>query len=226
MSFSRIETVYTYKTSLGNQNYQYDIVVDLNGKVNVRNIRGPKGLIADSRTALPLDVMKDIQDAISVVSSLQSSISVYTSTIEFDGVSSKTVSLPEGTVNTDAYHVSFTTPDGVHLNSEELEVTGFVAVAPFDYGTEDEPIEVDYSILVNVLPTTEYSGTVTFNSDSSSQTITFSSPLQTSKYHVLFSSSGFYPISISNKTKNGFTVVIGYSLPVGETTTVYYDIVL
>jgi hypothetical protein len=227
VSYSKVETVYTYKTSLGTNNYHYDIVVDSNGKLSFRNVRGPKGLIADSRTALPQEVIKDMQDAMSIVASYQSSISLYTGQIIFEGDMYKDVPLPDGTVASSNYHVAFSTPDGVSLNSEDLTVTGFTAVAPFEYGSEEEPIEVDFSILAPVLPTTEYSSSVTFTSvTGSTQNITFTNALNTSKYHVILNPRDFFSAYVSNKSKTGFTLNLSYSVPVGENAVIDYDIVL
>ena len=67
MAYTRVQSVFTYRTAAGGQSYDYDVVVDSLSAGSVRNIRGPRGLIQDVLTGLPNDVVLDIREVMELV---------------------------------------------------------------------------------------------------------------------------------------------------------------
>lgn len=227
MSSSRLQSVFTYRTVIGKSIYQYDIVVDMTGAMSARNIRGPKGLIADSSTAIPNEVLLDIQDALEAVALTVSANIVDSGTLSFEEDTEMSVSIATGLLNNTNYRVVYTAPNGLVLRTEAKTTTGFTAVAPTVVGTGDDPVEVDYAVMTSTVASSDLGGLLTFTAaHNGSKTVTFIAPLPTDAYRVLLSPSDFFPVKVTNKTKAGFTVVLGHSLGEDDTVTVGYDVVV
>jgi len=223
MALSRDLSVHTYRSSSGGQTYSFDIVVDLLGKKSVRNIRSPRGLITDSMTNVPQVVVDDINAALDIVTVQMTEAVVSTGSVIFDGDTSRPVSgLSMTTTN---YRVVVTSPDGTPMVVENKTTSGFDIVAPSTYGSVEDPLDVDWVVLVATAPSASLSGTVSFGpSDSSLKTITFPSALSTTSYRVVLTPNGFFPAQVQNKTRSGFTLNIGIGLAVGQTVSVGYDV--
>ncbi len=130
-----------------------------------------------------------------------------------------------GVLNNGNYRVLYTTPDGVYLRTTNKTATGFTAEAAVAYGTEDDPKDVAYSVLVSTAQDSTYAGLLTFtNTDAGIKAVVFSTAMPSANYRVLLSPSDFFAAKVVSKTKTGFSVVIGYSVPAGPGVTVGFDV--
>lgn len=227
MALSRIQTVITYKSAQGGQEYLYDIVLDAQSVVSVRNIRGPRGLITNSATGLPEEVVAEINDAVALAQLLAQETSVISGTENFSGQTSRSVAVAPGLLNNVSYRVHVTTPDGTPMRVEGKTTTGFALVAPSAYGDVADIKGVDWAVFVSTASASTLGGTLTFvQADASQQVVAFAEALPTPEYRVLLEPDGFYPVQVTNKTKTGFTVNLGIELQVAETVDVGYDVVV
>lgn len=227
MALSRVQTVLTYKSSRGGQEYVWDIVINEQSASSVRNIRGPRGLITDSMTGVPEEVLQDMYDSVDLAQLLTTESSVTSGTETFNGQASRTVAVAPGLLNNTDYRVQVTTPDGTPMRVENKTITSFLLVAPSTYGAVGDEKDVDWAILVSTSAASALGGTLTFaQADNSSKTVTFTSALPTATYRVLLEPSGFFPVRVTSKTKTGFTVALGIELQPAETVDVGYDVVV
>ena len=225
MALSRTQSVITYASASGGQSYYFDVVVDAQGLVSVRNIRGPKGLITDSITSVPTSVMDDITEAKYTTTQLLHETQVVSGNIVFAGVASMAVVIAPGVLNNANYRVVYTTPDGTILRTTGKTATGFTAEAPAIYGTVLVPITVTYVILVATQQVSTTSGTVTLtDADGGSKAVVFTAALSTAAYRVVFSPNGFFTATATSKAKTGFTIILGQVLGAGQSVTVGYDV--
>lgn len=228
MSVTRKQSVFTYESLANSQKYLFDIVLDSTGAASCRNIRGPKGLIADSATALPDAVVQDIREAI-VLSGVQlHESSVVTGTISFAGDTSKTVAIAGGLLNNAEYRVYYETPDGTQLRTADGQTTtSFTAVAPAEYGTVGVPVVVDYVVYVSTLDSSVTGGVLTFTSaDTAGKTVTLPLTMANTDYRVLTTVADFIPVKVTSKTKTSFKIILGVSLESPNTVIVGYDVVV
>jgi len=205
--------------------YYFDVVVDAQGLVSVKNIRGPLGLIADAYTTLPQTVTDDIKVATELVSLIQLETEADSGTVSFTGQTSRPVTIAGGVLNNTNYRVAFTSPDGTVLWAENLTPTGFDATAASAYGTPLVPKVVAYSVLVKTAQTSDLSGVLSIaDTDAGVKTVTFTTPLTTTNYRVLLEPLGCFDAHVSVKTKTGFTITLGHVPPVGTSVSVGYDV--
>ena len=227
MALTRQQSVHTYSSSSGGQTYTFDVVVDAQGVVSVRNIRTPLGGICDPYTALPQVVMDDIKSATELVSLLQLETEVDSGNVVFTGQTTQAVVIPAGVLNNTNYRVVFTTPDGTILTAEGKTTTGFTATAAAVYGDPADPKTVGYSVLVKTAQTSDLSGVVTItNADGGSFSVVFTTPLTTADYRVLLEPRGFFDAHVPEATKltTGFTIELGHVPAVGADVDVGYDV--
>lgn len=225
MALTRQQSVHTYRSSSGNQTFTFEVVVDAQGLVSVRNIRTPLGPIGDSNTAVPQVVTDDIKTATELVTLLQLETEVDNGVVNFTGETSLPVVIPNGVLNNTNYRVVYTPPDGATLVTEDQTTTGFNVVAGSAYGTVPIPKIVGYSVLVKTAQTSDLSGVMTISDvDVGVKTLTFATPMATTNYRVLLESRGFFAAWVSNKTKLGFTVTLGHVPPVGTSVDIGYDV--
>jgi hypothetical protein len=225
MTMTRQQAVHTYVSTFEGQTYLFDVVVDSRGLLAVRNLRNSFGPIMDAYTSLPDQVVTDISNARGIVAQQLLESTVIAATVAFDGTSTEDVLFPPGTVNTADYRVVYTTLDGTPIQTTNKTALGFTAEAPTVLGDSLNPVVVDYTVLVAVQPTSAMSGTVTFTPASNGlATVNFPAAMQTADYRVILSPDGFFPIRVSTRTKTKFTLQLGYTLAVGETVTVGYDV--
>ncbi|OHD26989.1 MAG: hypothetical protein A2Y38_08220 [Spirochaetes bacterium GWB1_59_5] len=223
MALTRQQVVFTYTSSAGGDTYRFDIVVDAQSQVSVRNIQGPQGPLNGS--SLPQSVMDDIQEATKVVVVLLSESEAFGGNTTFTGQTRRTVTIPAGVLNNTNYRVAYTTSDGALLTTENPTTTSFDVVAASAYGTPLAPKVVGYSVLTATTQGSSYSGVLTFtDADAGQKSVTFSRALATTAYRVVLSVGGFFVAYTVSKLKTGFTVQLGYTLGVGETVEVGYDV--
>ena len=227
MTLSLYQSVSTYRTNVNGVAYLYDIVVDAQSVISVRNIRGPRGLITDSVTSLPQVVADDIQEAINLVKLKSSETQVTSGSVSFAGTTSEDVTLPAGLLNNSSYRVYYDNTSGVQCRTEDQTASGFTIVAASEIGTVAIPQDVNYAVYVSTASSSAFGGTATFTvADGGSKTITFPSALSTKSYRVILQPSDFFPVRVSSKSKTGFTIVLGISLSGIQTVTVGYDVVV
>jgi hypothetical protein len=225
MASTRQQVVFTFSTASGGETYLYDVVVDAQSLVSVRNMRTPYGLITDSATSLPDVVVGDMNDAKTLVTQLLAETQVDSGNLVFAGDVTKTATIAADVLNNTNYRVVYTTPDGTPLRTTDKTVTSFIAEAATTYGTAEVPITVGYVVLVAAQGTSPYNGTVTFEqADAGTKEVEFPSAMSTSAYHVILSPDGFFPVRVSARTRASFTLTLGYTLGEGETAVVGFDV--
>lgn len=227
MALTRVQSEFTYKSSTGGQTYMFDVVVDGQGLVSVRNLRSPYGLIQDSNTSVPQAVLDDIQAALEIVDVLQTETEVDSGNVVFSGQTTQAVVIPGGVLNNTNYRVVFTTPDGTVLVAEDKTTTGFNAVAATTYGAPADTKTVGYSVLVKTGQTSDLSGVLTItNADAGSLAVVFATPLSTADYRVVLEPRGFFDAHVPAATKlaTGFIVELGHVPAAGSPVEVGYDV--
>ena len=227
MALTRLQSVHTYSSASGGVSYYFDVVVDSQGLVSVRNIRTPVGSLSDTNTALPQTVMDDMKAATELVTLLQLETEVDSGTAVFTGETSQAVIIAGGVLNNTNYRVVFTTPDGTVLEATSKTITGFTATAATTYGSVADPKTVAYSVLVKTGQTSDLSGVVTItNADGGSSAVVFTTPLSTAEYRVLLEPRGFFDAHVpsATKLKTGFTIELGHVPAVGADVAVGYDV--
>jgi hypothetical protein len=227
MALTRQQSVHTYQSASGGQTYSFEVVVDAQGTISVRNILTPTGGICDPYTTLPQTVMDDIAVATELAALLQLESEVDSGNIVFAGVASVAVVIPGGTLNNTNYRVIFTTPDGTLLEATGKTITGFTAEAAAVYGTIAAPVTVGYSVLVKTAQTSDLSGVLTIaDTDAGSKAIVFATPLTTANYRVLLEPRGFFDAHVPTvtKLKTGFTIELGHVPPAASSVDVGYDV--
>ena len=227
MALTRQQSVHTYRSSSGGQSYYFDVVVDAQWLVSVRNIRTPTGSISDGNTALPQVVTDDIKAATELVTLLQLETEVDSGNISFAGDVTRDVVIPGGVLNNINYRVFYTTPDGAVLQTTGKTTTGFTAEAASVYGTVLVPKVVAYSVLVKTAQTSDLSGVMTIaDTDGGFKALVFTTPMATANYRVVLEPRGFFDahVPVTLKTKLGFTIELGHVPPVGESVDVGYDV--
>lgn len=225
MAASRIQSVFTFRSGSGASTYYFDVIVNEQGRLAVRNLRSPTGLIQDSMTDLPQSVTDDIQSAIGLVSLLLTEAAAATGTVVFAGETSKDVAVAPGILNNTNYRVVYTTPDGMLLTTEDQTTVGFTVVAPAAYGTALDPKTVGWTVLAATVQTSATAGTLTFAAaDAGSKTVTFAAAFPTADYRIVLEPRGFFTAQVTSQTKRGFTVQIGITLGGAESVVVGYDV--
>jgi len=225
MSLSRMQSVTTFSSASGRYTYYFDVAVDTQGLVQVRNIRSPNGPI-DALNGIPSSVMDDMEDAKEIVVQMLASGEAYNGTVTFTGETYQDVAFPADLNNT-LYRVAYVTPDGLILTTVNKTISGFRAETPAAYGTVLAPKIVGWVALVSTYQSGSTGGTITFTSGGGeTQTVTFPVPFQTDAFRVLLEPDGFYAIKVLSQTRAGFTAQLGYTLATGFTATVGYDVFL
>lgn len=225
MSLVRQQSLYTFASSSGGQTYLFDIAVDTDGLVSVRNIRGPHGLISDSMTEVPSTVMDDINAAWGMVTQWNIEGQVANGVTTFTGQTYRDVTIAAGVLNNTNYRVVYTPSDGMTLYTENKTTTGFRAVVGTTYGTGLYPKDVPYVVLTTSAQGSTSGGTLTFvAADSGIKQVTFGTAFSTLDYRVVLSPDGFFGAKVINQLKTGFQVQLGYTLLVSDTVTVGYDV--
>jgi len=226
MNLTRIQSVTTFSSGSTTQTYYFDVAVDAQGIVQVRNIRSPNGPI-DTLNGIPATVLDDMEDAKGIVLQMLASGEAANGTVTFTGEVSQDVVLAPGVLNNTMYRVAYVTSDGITLTTTNKTINGFTIVAPAAYGTPAVHKDVGWVVLVSTYQSGSSGGTITFSSGGGeTQTVTFPAPFLTDVYRVLFEPDGFYPIKLISQTRAGFTAQLGFTLPVGQTTIVGYDVFL
>jgi len=216
---------HTYQSISNGQTYNFDVTLDSNGMMAVRNIRGPYGLIADSFTSLPDDVVSNIASARRIMAQQLAEKQVASGTLTFTGQTFQPVVIAPGLLNNTFYRVVYTTPDGTPMYTSEQTIGSFNANVATAYGTSLAPIMVPYVVLAAAQQSSALSGTLTFSSACGGVVkVTFPTAMATDKYRVMLSPNGFFTARIIQQTRTGMAVQLGYTLGPDETQTVGFDI--
>lgn len=225
MALARQQTVVTYSSASGGQEYLFDVVVDGQLLAAARNFRTPWGPV-DALNGLPQQVIDDIKDATEEVKALIGGVQVEAGNAVFAGVVSVAVVIPGGVLNNTDYQVQLTAPDAVLLRVTGKTITGFTIEAPLVYGTADAPKTVAYAVVVAAGQVTAYRGSLTFAfADSGSKAVAFPSAMPNDQYTVGLFPDGFFQARITAKTRTGFTVAMGHGLANdGSTAVVDYEV--
>jgi len=225
MSLARTLFASTYSSSSGGIVYYFDIVVDQNGLVAVRNIRGPRGLINDPMVEIPQSVLDDINIARAIVLQTQTTTVVVSGNITFTGETYHDVVIAGGVLNNTNYRVVFSTTDGTVVVAENKTTTGFRASVAAAYGSLVSPKIVGYVVLVATQQASTTSGFVTItDADNNRMTVVFTTAMATADYRIILSPDGMYSTYITSKTRAGFTINMGYAMAAGETRVIGYDV--
>ena len=223
MALTRKQSSFTYSSASGGQEYLFDVVVDEQGLISVKNIRSPLGLIADAVTGVPESVVEDMMTSKDLVTQLVSETQVDSGSLVFAGDTYKDATIAAGVLNNTNYRVVYTTPDGTVLTTSLETTTSFRATAPSAYGTVAVPLTVTYVVLVATQQASTTSGTETFAvADAGTRTVTFGTAFDSAGYRVVLTPGGFFQAYVINKTVAGFTIVLGYTLAAATTATVGY----
>lgn len=225
MALSRLQSVFTYQSSAGGQNYIFDIVVDAQSMLAVKNIRTPLGLITDSITQVPASVTQDILDAMGVVELLVAESTAVSGTEIFSGQTTRSIVIAGGTLNNANYRVTLTSPDGTPLRVANKTTTGFDIVASSTYGTAGSTKAVAWAVLVSTVQASTFGGVLTYNAGDTTQSVAFPAAVASANYRVLLEESDFFYATVANQTKTGFDVIISFDPDPGSVT-VGYDVVL
>lgn len=225
MALARALFTSTYSSSSGGVTYYFDMVVDQNGTMAVRNIRGPRGLINDPMTEIPQSVLDDINSARSVVAQTQTTTQVLSGTLTFTGQTYQDVVIAGGVLNNTNYRVVFSTGDGMVIIAEDLATTGFRVSVAAAYGSVPDPKTVGYVVLVATQQASTTSGFVTItDADNNHMAVVFTMAMATANYRIVLSPDGLYQAYITSKTRTGFTINIGYAMAASEVRVIGYDV--
>ena len=158
MTLTRTEAAHTFSSTTGGETYQFEVAVDEQSQVQVRNIRSPLGLIQDTVTGLPQTVVDDIAEAVEVVQQQLTESEVTTGSVIFTGETSQAATIAAGLLNNTNYRVLYETPDGTWMRTTGKTTTGFTVVAPSAYGTVAVPLTVDWTVITNPAINSSLSG--------------------------------------------------------------------
>ena len=224
MSLTRIQSEFTYSSSLGGLSYLFEVVVDAQGLTSVRNIRAPTGPVSPT-TPLPQSVVDDMCAAQELVALLVMETEVASGTLVFTGQTELPVVIGAGVLNNTDYRVLYTPPDSTLLITENKTTTGFDAVVGAAYGSVADPKSVDYSVLVSTAASSSTSGALTFvTADAGTKDVLFASAFPSANYRVHLSPDDFFVPRVTNKTTLGFTVELGHTLTGAQTAVVGFDV--
>lgn len=225
MALARIQSVFTFSSSSGGQTYLFDVVVDAQGLVGVRNIRSPLGLIQDPNTQVPQIVVDDMNDAVEAVEVITGETEVDSGVVVFTGQTSNPVVIPGGVLNNTNYRVVYTPPDATLFRTTDKTITGFTAETATTYGTVPDPKTVAYSVLAATAGASTLSGEVTIVfADAGQVDVVFTSALATAAYRVVLSEGDFFDARVLSQSKTGFTIQIAHTLGAADTAVVGYDV--
>jgi len=124
MALTRSQSVFSYQSTQGSHIYTFDVVMDGQSNVSVRNIVTPYGLLMDTTNSLPEAVLDDVRSAIDQVENLVAQTSAINGTLTFASESTKTYTFATAFTSTD-YRVYFDTDDFIDVRITNRSLTGF-----------------------------------------------------------------------------------------------------
>ena len=125
MALTLIESAFTYRSEQGGEIWQFTIVNNQNGTQGIREVVGPFGLVRDTQTQIPGNVLEDQATAIGQVENLLAQTSAVNGILTFAGETSKTVTFSTPMVNT-TYRVVLSVEDFVPFRIQFKSLTQFV----------------------------------------------------------------------------------------------------
>lgn len=225
MALSTVQTVTTYRSFSGAQSYYFDVVIDAQGLVSIRNIKTPVGLLQDSSTPLPQSVLDDMTTATEIAQVRDNETAVTGGIVVFTGQTEQLIAVVPGLLNNTNYRVAYTPPDGISFHTANKSTTSFSAVVGTNYGSLAEPKNVGYTVLTNTAQASVFGGAITFTAaDLGQKAVPFPTAFTTAGYRVVTSPGGFFPVRVTSQTKQGFTLQLGMLLKGAETVEVGYDV--
>lgn len=119
---------FTYRSGPASEQYQFTVVYDQLGKISVRDIQNPYGLVMDPWSRLPQSVTDDICSATAQVETLMAATSAINGTLVFSNAASVSFTFPTPLGGT-SYRVQVVTDEFVVLRVINKTVTGFTVEA-------------------------------------------------------------------------------------------------
>lgn len=132
MSATLAQSEFTYVAGTGVQQYRWTVVVPQTGSAGIRNIQGPFGLIIDSFTEVPSDIVTCMNDSLAQVEGILAATSAVNGTLVFADETEKSFTFTTPQTGT-TYRVQVTADEFVGLRITNKTTTGFTvqASAPF-----------------------------------------------------------------------------------------------
>ena len=222
MSLFRKQANFTYCSQQGTQQYLFDIVIDTQGQLFVRNVWGANGVVLD----VPSPVLQDIETAKGITLEAIGQTQVEQGIVLFTGQYTRPVVIPAGILNNTNYRVVYSVVGGTPpIQTTDQTITGFTVVSNVALGTTSVPVGIGYTVLVSTHESSAVGGTLTFTAaDLGVRSIVFPTPMSTAAYQIVLSPNGFFPAQVISQSKSGFSVQIGYTVALTETVTVGYDL--
>jgi len=219
MALSRVLAEFTYKSTVGTTEYFFNVTVDEQSLVAVRNILTPNGPIIDSYTSLPESVVDDISEAKDLVEDLISETTLASATAAFDEETSSDVLFATEMNNTN-YRVTYSADPDVAVVTTNKATTGFTITTSAAY-TGD----IGYVVLAKTSQSSATGGELAFTAGTgSSVDVAFSTAYTSDSYRVALSPDGFFPARVVDKSTTGFTVEIAIGLAGDQTANVGYEV--
>ena len=222
MALARTQAVFTYSSTTGGVTYYFDLVLDAQGIITVKNVRLSTG---QSTCSIPDCVLKDIADAQAMVYQLVGESDADHGQLTFTGQTQQSAIIAAGVLNNTNYRVAYVTSDPIGVVTINKTTTGFTAVTSAAYGSPTDPKTVSYIVFVATHQNGTSGGEVVFTAaDAGLKVVTFPTPFTTANYRVVLEPGGFFTARVINQTVQGFTIQLGYTLAAPDTATVGYDI--
>lgn len=128
MSASLVFSEFVFESGVGSQSYRFTVAVDQMGKVSVRNIQNPFGLVMDPWSQIPQSVTQDICTATAQVENILATTSAVNGTLTFVGEVSKTFTFASPFADTN-YRVQLSSDTFVPLRVISKTLVGFTVEA-------------------------------------------------------------------------------------------------
>ena len=124
MALTRIETQITYRSGGGGVFYHFEVVMDQNNNITVRNILTPTGLMTDSMVGLPQSVLDDIETAIGQLEDLVAQTSSVGGILTYAAETTQSVTFSTPFSST-SYRVQVSVEDFITYRIRNKTLTGF-----------------------------------------------------------------------------------------------------
>lgn len=123
-----VQTCFKYRvstdTGCGAESWFFTIVVNQDGTIGVKDIKGPYGPLCNTGTQIPQDVFEEIQAAKEQVENILAQTSAINGTLNFVDQTSQSITFTNPMVNTE-YRVYVTLEDFIDWRIQNKTTTGF-----------------------------------------------------------------------------------------------------
>lgn len=220
-----IQQVFTFRSVVGSTTTYYDVVVDEQSNITVKNFRTLGSIGTTASCSVSGTILDEVNESTAMIQDLVAETQVAAGTITFTGETSNPGAIAPGVLNNTAYRVVYTPPDAVVMRTENKALTSFDAVVASAYGSLGVPKVVSFVVLVSTAASSSYSGVETFAQvDAGVRAITFPTAMASTTYRVVLTPSDFFTARVLSKTRNGFSIEIGLTLGVAQTVDVGFDV--